>query len=449
MSRLDHYVLQFLDNPINVLVADLALAALLVVVLFRRQVHFMLKSLMRNWLRTLLTSLATMVLVFVVTMVWSVLWLLDRVTVQKSSNLKVIVTDRWQVPSQLPWEYAGILADGAARKPDDVRPIESMTWQFYLSTIDKEKKTRENMVVFFCMEPNKLLTMMDGLDELTGEQRAQLEEVVQAMNEDPRRILIGKDRLAALNKRVGERISVTGINLSDIDFDGLEILGTFPDGRYDQSAVMNCRLLNDELDAYKIKKGKPHSLSDKRLNLVWLKVPDMKAYERVAEQIESATNLTTPAVKCETLSSGMTAFLENYRDLLWGMRWLLVPAILATMSLVIANAISISVRERRTEMAVLKVLGYGPTYVMMLVLGEALLIGMLSGLLSVAGCFLWINLIQGGIKFPVPFFPPFLIPTAAFWWGPAIGGLTGFLGSIVPALSARSIRVSEVFSRVA
>ena len=59
-------------------------------------------------------------------------------------------------------------------------------------------------------------------------------------------------------------------------------------------------------------------------------------------------------------SSGIASFLDAYRDLLCGMRWLLVPAILVTMALVIANAISISVRERRMEMAVLKVLGFSP-----------------------------------------------------------------------------------------
>ena len=61
------------------------------------------------------------------------------------------------------------------------------------------------------------------------------------------------------------------------------------------------------------------------------------------------------------------------------------------MSLVIANAISISVRERRTEMAVLKVLGFGPRRILMLVLGEALLIGAGSGFLSVAATFLIVN----------------------------------------------------------
>jgi putative ABC transport system permease protein len=268
------------------------------------------------------------------------------------------------------------------------------------------------------------------------------------MNENPSRIIIGKERLQALNKRVGERISVQSTNYQNIDLSGLEIVGTFPDGRYNQSAVMNCRLLNEALDDYKTKNGAPHPLDEKRLNLIWLRVPDMKVYQRVAEQIETSPLLSSPAVKCETASSGVATFLDSYRDLLWGMRWLLVPVILVTMALVIANAISISVRERRTEMAVLKVLGYGPTHIMMLVLGEALLIGVLSGLVSVAASYIWINLILGGVKFPIAFFPTYLIPADALWWGPAIGALAAFVGSIMPSLSARSVKVSEVFSKI-
>ena len=37
---------------------------------------------------------------------------------------------------------------------------------------------------------------------------------------------------------------------------------------------------------------------------------------------------------------------------------------------------------------------------------------------------------------------------AALWWGPLIGGATAFMGSIVPAWSVRSVKVSEVFSKI-
>jgi putative ABC transport system permease protein len=184
------------------------------------------------------------------------------------------------------------------------------------------------------------------------------------------------------------------------------------------------------------------------LNLVWVRVPDNTAFQVVAGQITNSNAFKDPAVKCETASSGIASFLDAYRTLLWGMRWLLAPAILATMSLVLANAISISVRERRSEMAVLKVLGFGPTQIMVLVLGEALLIGCLSGLISVGVTFYLVNKVVGGIPFPIAFFPAFKIPVAALWWGPMIGGLTALAGSLLPSWSARSVKVSEVFSKI-
>src|SRR5262249_29977463 len=144
--------------------------------------------------------------------IWSVLWFLNLVTEEKSNDFKAIVTERWQLPSQMPFSYAGSLSEGASARPEDVRPADHMTWQFFGGTIDPTKRTREGVVFFFCMEPAKILTMMDGLDELTPQQRAQLEADVKTMQSNKRGAILGKDRLAALNKKVGERFTVTGLN---------------------------------------------------------------------------------------------------------------------------------------------------------------------------------------------------------------------------------------------
>jgi putative ABC transport system permease protein len=141
--------------------------------------------------------------------------------------------------------------------------------------------------------------------------------------------------------------------------------------------------------------------------------------------------------------------LEAFRDLIWGMRWLLAPACLATILLVIANAISISVRERRLEMAVLKVLGFRPYQVLILVLGESLLLGAVAGMIGAGLTYIGINWVLGGISFPIGFFARFLIPRDALWWGPTVGGLAALLGSFLPAWSARGVKVAEVFSKVA
>ncbi len=542
MSSLDHLLIQFLDSPLNLVYLAVVLVMLGLAFIFRHEVtyltRFVIKSMGRNMLRTVLTSIATMVLVVVVTFVWTILSFLGQVTGEKAKEQKAIITEKWQIPSQMPYSYyTGKLAEGAYNKEGDYRVDSSrdaMAWSFYAGTLDPTKSTRENIIFFFCMEPSKLMdagfltrkekaeldklaadrgnlppaktnrlaelesmerdqkelkdltdkaiataerainsgdmshlvdddvnkgllrllekpgaytSMMDGIDESTPQERVYLYLGCKLLERNPRYTIVGLDRMKAMNKQVGDKITVTGTNYKGIDLE-FHIIGVFPDGRYNQSSIMNFNYLQNSLDKYKVdNKGTEHSLAQKTLNLAWLRVPDSKSFQTVAKQIDESTAFKDPAIKCETASSGVAAFLESYRDLLWGMQWLLVPALLATMSLVIANAISISVRERRTEMAVLKVLGFSPNQVMILILGEAIFIGAGSGFISAAMTFLMVNS-GGGIKFPIAFFPAFKVPAQAMLWGPCIGGLTALVGSIIPSWSARTVKVSEVFSKV-
>lgn len=408
-----------------------------------------LKNVARHPLRSTLMALGTVVLVFVVTLVWSVLAFLDMTTAEKSKDFKAIVTERWRIPSQMPFTYATTLSEGAARGPQDERPLDSMTWQFYGGSTDRGAITRQNILFAVAMDPRKIRTMMEELDQLLPDQAVELDEGIAKLLQKRNGMIVGRDRLAAINRRIGDRITVYSMMYKGIDLE-FEIVGTFPTGRYDNSAVMNRDYLNEAIDAYGHKPGNTkHPLADKSLNLVWLRLPDKEAFNRVAGQIESSPNYTVPAVKCETASSLVSASLEAFRDLIWGMRWLLAPAALVTLSLVISNAISISVRERRMELAVLKVLGFRPYHILLLVLGEALLLGTCAGLLSAGLTYGGINYVLGGLKFPIAFFGSFKVPAAAMWWGPAMGASTALLGSMLPAWSARNVKVAEVFSKVA
>lgn len=425
------------------------LVILLTLVVGRMGLVLIIRSLSRNMLRTGLTYLAIFVLVVVITFVWSILGFLDQVTQEKESNLKAIITERNQIPSQMKPSHEAELKALIAELPEKNRPRNGdddiMTWAFVGGTLDPKNRTPQNSLFLFCMEPKKVLTMMDGLDDLTGEQMSQLKKAIDLMEEDQTRIVVGKERLAQLNKKVGDQIELTSFNYKDIVFK-LKIVAVFPEGRYDQSCVMHRDYLKRQLEAYRGEKGQEHPLSDKSLNLIWLRMPDKQSFEMLAEKVNSSGKFN-PAVKMETASSAIGTFLEPMKDLIAAMRYLLVPALIATMTLVISNAISISVRERRTEMAVLKVLGFRPWMVMALVLGEAVLIGALSGFMATATAFAVVNAI-GGIPFGIAFFPKFLIPAAALWWGPAMGAFVAVLGSIVPAWSARSVKVSEVFAKV-
>jgi putative ABC transport system permease protein len=557
VTTLDDAIMAFLDSPWNVIGAALVAFAGVLAYLYLGKmffyVRFIVKSLFRNVLRTALTGMATFMLVLVITLVWMVLSVLDQVTTEKSKDLKAIVTEQWQIPSQMPVAYEAELAAGGVSRPEEIKVQDSMNWCFYGGTLDLANRTRENIVFFFAMTPTKMMStiglspadyqvwlalqderrrmlnatvlgsdsekaersrqlsawdvhpnkggvlarmkvarestekerdalsepilkkllaseprspveesnletfltrrcsyvsMMDGLDEMTDREKMELYLACLAMTRDRRKVVLGRDRLAALQKKVGEKMKVYGLNLQGIDLE-VEILGTFPRGRYDGNAILNQQYVYEALDSYKRSNGGvAHPMAGKTLNLMWLRMADTSTFREVAEDIASSPRFTAPAVKCETASSGIASFLDAYRNILFGIRYIFVPAMLATMSLVIANAISISVRERRGEMAVLKVLGFSPAQLMVFVLGEALLIGCGFGLASAAGTFALINWYFDGLKFPIGFFPSFRVPLAAFWWGPAIGGMTALAGSLLPSWSARSVKVSEVFSKI-
>ncbi len=419
----------------------------------------MFKNLRRNLLRTSLTYLATFVLVVIFTMIWSVLYWLDNFSKEKAKPPKLIVQEKWQANSQLPFHYAASLEEGASRRrPGDVKPQDAMTWQFYIGTVDPAKQTRESLVPCIAMEPRKCLGIMDDLwDDFTTDEgknlqrrgtdyKKRLAECVEKLEHAKNGIVMSTLLMQTLDKKMNERLTLTGVNYKDLNLE-FEIVAEFPHGRFTGLAVINRDYLNDSISNYeKTHNGIKHPLADRSLNMVWLQVREKGDIGRVVEQIDTSGLYQAPAVKCETLAAGMAAFMDSYRDLIWGMRWLLSPAILFTMTLVLANAISISVRERRSELAVLKVLGFHPGQILALVLGEATLIGAVSGGLSAVITFVMVNLVlnnNGSFELGI------LVPLWGLAWGPVIGAATALGGSFIPAWTSCRIKVSEVFAKVA
>jgi putative ABC transport system permease protein len=337
-----------------------------------------------------------------------------------------------------------------------------MTWQFYGGTLDPKNISLRSIIFCIACQPEKILTMMSGLEGLSAAEDAELHRSVERLKGKRDGIILGRNHLLNLNQMIGDaqpgmlkdpvgrKFSLAGFSsFKDLDLD-FEIVGVFPPGRYDGLAAINRDYYIAALDSYPtLHSGRQHPMADRSLSLVLLKLDDKEAYNRVAEQINSSPYFHNPQVKCETESSGIGSFLDAYRDLLWGMRWLLTPACLGTLALVLANAISISVRERRTEMAVLKVLGFRPAQILMLVMGEAVLLGLLSGLLSAVLTYTIINWGFHGLNFPMGFFPVFMIPSGALWWGPAVGVGAAMAGSLFPAWAASRVKPAEVFSKIA
>ncbi len=448
-------MMEFLDslvgNSINLASLAVSLGAVLAGLVFvavsPRLFRLVLKNLGRNRLRTVLTGLAIMVLVFMVTLIWTIVYFLDEITTEKAKDFKLILSEKRSLPSLMPLTHADYLNPNKSqcilRDPQTKELLigkdDFMTWSFYVGTTEPGKFSLDSLVFFFVMDADHILTMMDDLEGLDPNLVSKMKK------EKPEYVLMGKDRLKKLNKRVGDSITVSGMQAyKNLDLK-VTVIGELPEGRHSQGAIMNAHYFYTELD-----QKKSHPLARNPLNLIWLRVKDRAAFASVLQALDDNKALFADRpIKCETFSSGIGAFLDAYRDLLWGVKWLLVPAILVTMALVVANSISISVRERRTEMAVLKVLGYRPRQVLALVLGEALLVAGLAGLATGALTYALVTHVIGGIPFAIGFFPKFFVPAWALAWGLAMGCGTALVGSVLPAWSARSVRVSDVFAKVA
>ena len=88
----------------------------------------MFKNLRRSLVRTSLTYLATFAGVIVVAMIWSVLSFLDNVMAEKSKDVKVIVTEKFQIPSQMPPSYeSGLAAEATDAAAGSCGPTQRRT----------------------------------------------------------------------------------------------------------------------------------------------------------------------------------------------------------------------------------------------------------------------------------------------------------------------------------
>ena len=125
-------------------------------------------------------------------------------------------------------------------------------------------------------------------------------------------------------------------------------------------------------------------------------------------------------------------------------------AVTFTILLVSANTMSMAVRERRTEIAVLKTLGFSGELVLVLILAEALALGVLGGALGLLLGSLTISALSNA-----PMVGQLLIgagqgglPTQVAVLGMGVSILIGFLAGVVPASIAYRAGITDTLRQV-
>jgi putative ABC transport system permease protein len=123
--------------------------------------------------------------------------------------------------------------------------------------------------------------------------------------------------------------------------------------------------------------------------------------------------------------------------------------ILGIMMLILGNTIAMGVRERTYEYGVLRAIGFLPKHVVMMIISEAIFVGLLGG---AVGLFMAYPLINGMGRWleenMTGFFPYFRIPLVTALSGLALATALGAIAGLVPAWRASRLSPTGALRRV-
>jgi len=148
----------------------------------------------------------------------------------------------------------------------------------------------------------------------------------------------------------------------------------------------------------------------------------------------------------ETKTTTEKGFVEGFAKQIGDIGAIMIAilgAVLFTMLLVAANTMAQSVRERTSEMGVLKTLGFSNAAVLTLVLSESVLIAVIGGSLGLATA--WLIVQQGDPTNGM--LPGFILPRRDIVIGAVMIVVLGLIAGALPAFNAMQLKITDALRR--
>jgi putative ABC transport system permease protein len=169
-----------------------------------------------------------------------------------------------------------------------------------------------------------------------------------------------------------------------------------------------------------------------------------------AAQVSSAIDQKFANTPYETKTDTEQQFASSFVSMFGNLNLLLGSiglAIVLTTLFVAGNTMAMSVRERTTEIAVMRTLGFPARTIFVFIAGEGLLMALLGGLLGAGLAWAIVN--GQTLGFTGGFIPPFGVSGRNVLVGVALSGLIGVLAGAVPATMASRLKIVDALRRVA
>ncbi len=174
-----------------------------------------------------------------------------------------------------------------------------------------------------------------------------------------------------------------------------------------------------------------------------VKVADPGRSVELAAKFDEMFANSDSETKTTTEKGFVDSFAKQIGDIGSMMIWIL-SAVLFSMLLVVANTVAQSVRERTSELAVLKTLGFSNVAILALVLVESMFIALLGGAIGLG---LAVVVTRGLASAVAAYLPSFFLPTGDIVTGVWLMATLGLLAGLLPAVAAMQLRITDALRR--
>jgi putative ABC transport system permease protein len=375
--------------------------------------NLIIRNSFRHKLRTALTVIGLAVAVMAFGLIRTVVdaWYAG---VEASSPDRLVTRSAISITFTLPLAYRDQIA-----KVDGVKQVTYANWfgGYYVDPKDFFAQFAVERDNYFSMFPEFIITP----------------DVLEAFNSNIKGVIVGKKLADRFKWKVGERVTLVGtIYPGDWDFDIVGIY-TGKDQTIDESTwFMRWDYIDETM-----KKQMPGRAGE--VGWYGLRLADPSK----AAEISAAVDAHFKNSSAETLTETEKAFQMSFVSmsgaillLLTVMSWLIIGVIL----MVLINTMAMTARERTSEYAFMKSMGFQGYHLWGMISGEAILISLTGGLVGLGLLAAIVNVLRAGLS---AWFPVFKIQPLTWIMVVSLAIAIGLVASAFPVLKAMRTRIVD------
>jgi putative ABC transport system permease protein len=371
------------------------------------------RNLFRNKLRAILTMLLLAVIFFFVATLLAILDNFENFSNAGEGANRLVVQSAISLANLLPYAH-----EAKIRQIPGVVDVAKLQW------IGAYYKEKSNFFANFAIDTDKFSTVFDDYKVDPAE--------LTAFQADRRGALVGKELMKRFNWKVGDRIT---LKRQIFPFDPeLTIRGTYVHPVQTTSLFFPMEYFQQSLG------------NQGQVGTFWVKVKDPKQMAAISQQIDGMfKNSDYPT---ETFTE--KEFQQNFMSMMGNVKLLFTAVSSCAIFMVVllaAITMSMSARERVTEIAVLKAIGFEQRLVLAIMLTEFILLTVIGGTIGTYGAHFLYGAVDMG-KVTQGFLQNFGIHGKTLAVCIATSAAVGLIAGGLPALRASNLRVVDGLRRV-